>query len=169
MNDWQETGEADGPTHGKMRVVADAQCASGNCFQFGGGGGGPTTEVSREVDLSGAVSATLTFSYRRGPGGNGGSIKIEVSSNGGGSWATLQTYPMNDSDMHQVPQTFDLTAYIASNAQVRFVRAGNIKRFFYADNVEIAWNEYPKGVRGEKGEVGRVRPSVAVTRQSEKT
>jgi hypothetical protein len=44
VNNWQETGEADGPSNGKMQVVADAQCAAGNCFQFGGGGGGPTTD-----------------------------------------------------------------------------------------------------------------------------
>ena len=140
VNDWQETGEADGPTNGKMQVVADAQCAAGNCFQFGGGGGGPSTEVSREVDLSGASSATLTFSYRRSAGGNGGSVKVEASNNGGTSWTTLQTYNMNGSDLSQVPQTFDLTPYLASNAQVRFVRTGNLKRLYYADNIEIAWN-----------------------------
>jgi hypothetical protein len=123
-----------------MQVVADAQCAAGNCFQFGGGGGGPTTEVSREVNLSGAASATLTFSYRRGTGGNGGSIKVEASNNGGTSWTTLQIYNMNASDLNQVPQIFDLTAYIASNAQVRFVRTGNVNRLYYADNIEIAWN-----------------------------
>jgi len=139
-NVWQETGEADGPTSGKMQVVADAQCAAGNCFQLGGGGGGPSTEVSREVDLSGAATATLTFSYRRSAGGNGGSIKVEASSNGGASWTTLQTYNMNGSDPSQVPQSFDLTAYIASNTQVRFVRSGNVKRLYYADNIEIAWN-----------------------------
>jgi MSHA biogenesis protein MshQ len=140
VNNWQETGEADGPTNGKMQVVADAQCAAGNCFQFGGGGGGSITEVSREVDLSGAASATVTFSYRRGVGGNGGTIKLEASGDGGSTWTTLQTYTMNGNDASQVLQTFDLTAYIASNARVRFVRTGNVKRLYFADNVEIAWN-----------------------------
>jgi type II secretory pathway pseudopilin PulG len=140
VNDWQETGEADGPTSGKMQVVTDAQCAAGNCFQLGGGGGGPPTSVSREVDLSGAATATLTFSYRRSAGANGGTIKVEASNNGGASWTTLQTYNMNGSDASQVPQSFDLTAYIASNTQVQFVRSGNVKRLFYADKVEITWN-----------------------------
>jgi hypothetical protein len=139
-NDWQESGEADGPTSGKMQVVADAQCAAGNCFQLGGGGGGPPTDVRREADLSGAVSATITFSYRRSAGDNGGNIKVEASSNGGVSWSTLRTYAMTGSDTSQVSQSFDLTAYIASNTRVRFVRSGNVKRLFYADNIEIAWN-----------------------------
>ena len=139
-NDWQESGEADGPTSGKMQVAANAECAAGNCFEFGGGGGGPATGVSREADLSGATSATLTFSYRRSSGGNGGNIAIEVSANGGGSWTTLQTYSMNGSDASQVSEAFDITAYIASNTQIRFVRSGNVKRRFRADNIDITWN-----------------------------
>jgi hypothetical protein len=139
-NNWQESGEADGPTSGKMQVVADAQCATGNCFQLGGGGAGPPTDVSRETDLSGVTSATLTFSYRRSAGGNGGNIKVESSSDGGTTWTTLQTYAMTDSDASQVPQSFDITAYIASNTRIRFVRSGNVKRLFYTDNIEIAWN-----------------------------
>jgi type II secretory pathway pseudopilin PulG len=138
VNDWQESGESDGPTSGDMQVVTDAQCAAGNCFQFGGGGG--PTRVSREADLSGATIATLTFSYRRSAGGNGGSIKVEVSDDGGPPWTTLQTYNMNGSDASQVPQSFDLTAYIASTTHIRFVRSGNVNRLFYADNIDIAWN-----------------------------
>ncbi len=140
VNDWQETGEADGPTSGKMQVVADLQCAAGNCFQFGGGGGGGATEVTREVDLTGATTATLTFTYLRTAGGNGGNIKIQVSGDGGGSWTNLQTYNMNGNDVSQIPQTFDITAFIAVNTQMQFVRSGNVKRFLLIDNIDISWN-----------------------------
>ncbi len=140
INDWQESGEADGQTSGKMQVVTDAQCATGNCFQIGGGGGGASTSVSREADLSGAISATLTFSYRRSAGSNGGNLKVQVSGDGGASWTNLQTYTMNGSDASQVPQTFDITGFIATNTQVRFVRSGNVNRFLLADNIEISWN-----------------------------
>ncbi|MCH7937670.1 MAG: NAD-dependent epimerase/dehydratase family protein, partial [Proteobacteria bacterium] len=95
---WQESGESDGPTSGKLQVVSDSHCATGNCLRVGGGGSGPPTAVSREVDLSGATSATLTFSYRRSEDTNGGNIKLQVSDNGGSSWTTLQTYSMNTSD-----------------------------------------------------------------------
>jgi hypothetical protein len=140
VNDWQETGESDGPTSGKMQVVTDAQCAAGNCFQIGGGGMGPPTSVSREVDLSGATIATLTFSYRRSAGGNGGNVRLKASGNGGTTWTILQTYFMDGSDANQVPQTFDLTPYIAPNTQIQFQRVNNLNRLFYADNVDIAWN-----------------------------
>ncbi len=136
-NTWQETGEADGPSSGKMQVVSDAHCQIGNCFRFGGGGGGPSTEVSREVDLSTTTSATLTFTYRRNDDQNGGTIKLEISNDGGTSWTTLQTYAMNGIDPIPIPQSFDVSAYISSNTQIRFVRTGNLTRFFFADNIQI--------------------------------
>ena len=140
VNDWQEMGEADGPTSGKMQVVTNAQCATGNCFQFGGGGGGPPTSVTREADLSGGISATLTFSYLRTSGANGGNISVQVSGNGGASWTTLHTYTMNGNDSSQIPQSFDITAFVATNTQIQFVRSGNVKRFLLADNINISWN-----------------------------
>ena len=139
-NDWQETGESDGPTNGQFQVVADAQCAAGNCFQIGGGGPGPPSSISREVNLSGATSATLTFSYRRGTGINGGSVELAASSNGGTTWTILQTYIMNGTDASQIPETFDLTPHIAANTKIRFRRFNNLQRLFYADNIQIAWN-----------------------------
>ena len=139
-NNWQETGESDGPTSGQFQVVADAQCAAGNCFQIGGGGSGPPSHVSREVNLSGATSATLTFSYRRGAGNNGGSVQVSASSNGGTTWTILDTYNMNGTDVSQIQETFDLTPHIAANTQIQFKRFNNLQRLFYADNVQIAWN-----------------------------
>ncbi|MDH5426797.1 MAG: type II secretion system GspH family protein [Nitrospirota bacterium] len=140
VNDWQESGEADGPTSGKMQVVANPQCAAGNCFQLGGGGGGSATSVSREANLTGAATATLTFSYLRTAGSNGGNIKVQASGDGGASWTNLQTYTMNGSDASQVPQSFDMTAFIAANTQIQFVRSGNVSRFLLVDNIEISWN-----------------------------
>jgi len=121
-------------------VVANPQCAAGNCFQLGGGGGGLATSVSREANLTGAATATLTFSYLRTAGSNGGNIKVQASGDGGASWTNLQTYTMNGSDASQVPQSFDLTAFIAANTQIQFVRSGNVSRFLLVDNIEIAWN-----------------------------
>jgi len=137
VNDWQESGESDGPTSGDAQVVTDAQCAAGNCLRLGGVGG--ATGVIREADLSGATTATLTFSYRRSAGSNGGTIQVAVSDDGGPPWITLQTYLINGADASQVPQSFDITAYIASTTHVRFLRSGNMNRLFYADNVQIAF------------------------------
>jgi Tfp pilus assembly protein PilE len=137
VNDWQESGESDGPTSGDAQVVTDAQCAAGNCLKLDGVGG--SAGVIREADLSGATTATLTFSYRRSGGANGGTIQVAVSDDGGPPWITLYTYLMNGADAGQVPQSFDITAYIASTTHVRFLRSGNMNRLFYADNIRIAY------------------------------
>ena len=138
-NDWQETGESDGPTSGRFQVVTDAQCAAGNCFQIGGGGAGPPSSIEREVNLSGGTSATLTFSYRRGAGANGGTIELSASANGGTTWSILHTYNMDGSDVSQIPETYDLTPHIAANTRIRFKRYNNLQRLFYLDNVQIAF------------------------------
>ncbi|MCP3978028.1 MAG: DUF11 domain-containing protein, partial [bacterium] len=138
--DWQELGESDGPSSGRVRVLSSTRCASPNCMCIGG------DEVSingrglvREADLTGASSATLTFSYRRQRlDESGGSIDLDVSDNGGSTWTTRQTYVLNGSDAGQVPQTFDITAYIASDTQIRFIGSGSdVESYFYADDVQI--------------------------------
>jgi len=63
---WVEIGESDGPLYGKVQVLPYYDCASWHCLSFyafddsihGLG-------AWREVDLSAALSATLTFDYRR--------------------------------------------------------------------------------------------------------
>ena len=96
--------------------------------------------LSREADLSGFTSAILSFSYRRALTGvgNGGSVVLQVSANGGGSWTTLQSYPLDASDASPVPQSFDITPYISANTQIRFLGAGiAVECNFHIDNVWI--------------------------------
>ena len=139
-NDWQELGESDGPTSGLVRVVSSTYAASGNALQIGSR---PTTDrsLSREADLTGASSATLTFSYRRSRQKNSnGNITLSVSSDGGANWTDLQTYKLNGTDPSQIPQTFDITSFIASNTQIRFLGSGKkVGSYFYADNIQIEY------------------------------
>ena len=139
-NDWQELGESDGPTSGRVRVVSSTYAASGNALQIGGGSI-TGCSLSREEDLTGASSATLTFSYRRLRLQNPkGSITLSVSSDGGANWTDLQTYRLNGTDPSQVPQTFDITSFIASNTQIRFLGSGKkVGNYFYADNIQIEY------------------------------
>ena len=139
-NDWQELGESDGPTGGQVRVVSSSYAASGNALQIGGGSI-TGRSLSREADLTGASSATLTFSYRRWqPQHPKGRITLSVSSDGGANWTDLQTYRLNGTDPSQVPQTFDITFFIASNTQIRFLGSGKkVGNYFYADNIQIEY------------------------------
>ena len=65
---WIETGESDGPTTGRVRVVSEASCAAGGCGLLTAGGT-TSAAMQRQADLSGASNATLSFTYRRTRGG----------------------------------------------------------------------------------------------------
>ena len=53
-NDWQEIGEADGPSDGEVRVRNESFCAAGNCLRLDEDD--PDWHaVSREADLSGST------------------------------------------------------------------------------------------------------------------
>ena len=94
--------------------------------------------IHREVDLSSATTATLTFDSDNQLLG-ADSIRVEVSGNGGGSWTTLKTYTSSNTGV--VAESFDISAYIASNTQVRFyVEFDDADQFLYIDNVEIDYN-----------------------------
>jgi len=146
-NDWQEIGESDGPTIGIVEVETGIECASGNCIRIRGRDDEDINGVglSREADLTGATTATLTFSYNRSrveAAPDPGTITLAVSSNGGSSWTNLQTYVMSAEDGSQVPQSFDITSYIASNTQIRFMGtvSNDDEVRFQIDNVQIEAN-----------------------------
>ena len=115
-NNWQELGESNGTGSGSVRVTTESGYSS-NAIRIGGdevniSGDG----VSREADLTGATSATLTFLYDRRTSENGGSISVEVSDNGGSTWTTLQTYNIGTgTPTSPTLATFDITSFIASN------------------------------------------------------
>ncbi|MGB5676410.1 MAG: DUF2341 domain-containing protein, partial [Gammaproteobacteria bacterium] len=98
--------------------------------------------VARAVDLSAAVSATLDFDFRiTDQVDPTDSVVLEVSSNGGSNWTTLEDFtgmsgPLADS------RTYDISTYATADTQIRFrINAdlnGNGEEF-YIDNVQIAY------------------------------
>ena len=137
-NDWQETGESDGPGGGDFHVVNNSWCASGNCLQIREDRAS-TRRLSREVDLTGAASATLSLNYRRRHVSSpiGGTITLEASRDGV-IFAPLKTYEMSTQDSGQQSDSFDISAYIASNTQIRFSTSNVLyETALYVDNVLI--------------------------------
>jgi len=128
---WQEGGESDGPTAGKVMVV-------GNRLRVWGKSGGGES-LTREADLSSATTATLTFSYQRAVVVSVGSVTLQVSDNGGGSWTNLTTYNLSADDPGPVLENIDITPYIAANTQIRFLsNGGEDGQYIYFDDVQIS-------------------------------
>ncbi len=98
--DWQENGEADGPTTGDLNVNASALrlVVDGNSIQ-------------REVDLTCATTATLSFIHRTQAGT--GQMTLEVYN--GSAWQTLDTYSMATAESAGTAVSYDLMPYLATS------------------------------------------------------
>jgi hypothetical protein len=138
---WQESGESDGPATGNVRVIASDRClgGSGNCMRIGSDGGNLSNHgVSRAANLDDAVSATLSFHYRRQTQGQvSGSVTVQVSGNGGSSWTTLTTInfagPQKASNA-----TFNIGGYMGPNTKARFRGTGSgVNGYLHFDAIEI--------------------------------
>ncbi len=141
---WQELGEADGPGAGAVKVTYATTCATSTCLQIGSSWQSITGRgVMRQVDLSHATTARLSFSYRRSSNGSpwasSGSVSAQVSGNGGASWTTLGTYNLNTNDANQVVANYDIASYKASNTQIRFLGSGTADHNLFIDNIQIEY------------------------------
>ena len=99
--------------------------------------------VARQVNLSGAVTATLSFAWATTNGvDNNDSVVVEISANGGGSWTTLENFT-GINGANTGTRSFNILAFATANTQIRFrvnerYNAGN--ESFLVDYVEIEFS-----------------------------
>ena len=98
--------------------------------------------AAREVNLLGAVSATLAFDWATTSSvDSSDSVVLEISANGGGSWTTLENFT-NLSGANSGSRLYNITAFAAADTQIRF-RVNNLYggggESFLVDYVEIAF------------------------------
>jgi hypothetical protein len=97
--------------------------------------------AAREVNLSGFNNATLTFNF--GTSGNlenEDQIVVEASSNGGGTYAVLETFTNDGSGS----RSYNLNPYISANTRIRFRIINEYTgtgEFFAVDNVQIRFED----------------------------
>jgi hypothetical protein len=144
---WQESGEGDGPASGSVQVTASDRCSggSGNCLRIGSDGGNLNNHGAyRTANLDNAVSATLSFSYRRQTQGQvAGSITVQVSGNGGSSWSTLTTIALAGPQKASTA-TFNVSGYMGPSTVVRFRGSGTgINGYLHVDAVEVTADMAP--------------------------
>ncbi len=128
-----------------QEVDDNNNAASGHVFITGGevrlndfpdSGGQPG--LYRELDLSGYVSATLTYDYSTSGTLEGSDhLQVQVSGNGGSSWTQLVEYSGNVNGA----ASYDLTSYLAANTRIRFRISNNTgsgNEYYAVDNVVIS-------------------------------
>ena len=139
-SDWVEAGDDANPAAGDFMVT-------GNALQLDAKTNG--AEISRQADLSSAVSATLSFSYQNdlnpflGIGNK--QIAVEVSGDGGANYDTLFTFDKNNRGAGS--QSYDISNYLAANTQVRFVvtDTSGSNNYLTIDNFKITYLEPDAG------------------------
>ncbi len=117
-NAWIETGDDNTPNTGEITVeVDDCPDAGSRCIEFDSDTYALNDTLEREVNLSGAASATLSFDYHLDFAG--AEYLLEVSSDGGASWepTPLATY---STPALVFGENIDLTPYASPNTRIRF-------------------------------------------------
>ena len=137
--DWQEINESDGLGAGDVRIVSDGRNNRLLIKDHDGGGEG----IQRQVDLSGASNATLTFDYRRiGLDDWRDFVSIEISNDNGVNWTRLGRFagPRNDRGFQS--WIADISEYISPHTAIRFISSPNLGNGdrVYFDNVQIEFS-----------------------------
>ena len=132
---WLEVGESDGPTAGDIRVTNDESNYQLRTKAKGGEG------VRREANLYGAVSAILSYDYRRdGLDDADDYTAVDVSANGAsGPWTELARHQGAGTDGSYLPASHDISAYISPTTHIRFKTSPNMGKndIVWFDNIQI--------------------------------
>ena len=134
---WAEIGEADGVAAGSVWVMADG--TNGIPLEaYALRIGNATRGATRQADLSGHGSATLTFNYRRsGLDGATDAVGVYISSNNWASSNLLVNLQGAANDTNFLSTNFNVSAYISTNTGVRFLSTATLGAADYVwfDNV----------------------------------
>ena len=131
--DWFENdpeGAAQSPTAGDVQVIG-GEIVLGDPGTDNGGTAANRASIARGVDLSNHMSASLSFNYDRANLEAPDQMVVEVSTNGGASYTTLQTYAGNTA---VGVKTISLAGYESESTVIRFRLNSN---FAANENVQI--------------------------------
>ncbi len=104
-------------------------------------GGQPSAR--RRVNLSGATSAIFTFDFATTGGvDSSDAVTVEVSSNGGSSWTTIEVFT-GISGSSSGSRSYDISGFASATTEIRF-RVTNLyggsNELFLIDNVQIEFS-----------------------------
>jgi hypothetical protein len=140
---WMEVGENDGPTSGFVWVWDHEYCNGGFCLKMGGTDEGAQGHgASRAIDLAGAKFAKLSFDdgVQLLDAESGGAAVVEISSDGGDTWNTLDTIGLDGDDGSvSFHQKYTVTDFATSSTVIRFriTEFENLNAYWIIDNVAI--------------------------------
>ncbi|HVG10018.1 MAG TPA: C25 family cysteine peptidase [Thermoanaerobaculia bacterium] len=128
---WTETNDDGNVNNGDIRL-STGELRLGD----DGSTGAAAARIERQADLSAFIGATLTFDRRTQAVEDGDQYRVEVSSDGGFSWTTLETWT---GALAPGTESYDISAFRASNTRIRFIHVAGYGNsdFLFVDNVRI--------------------------------
>ncbi|TDS11659.1 CUB-like protein [Maribacter caenipelagi] len=130
---WVETGDTDlGPNSQYLRISS-----SRLEFYYIW-----SETIRRSANLTGSVSATLSFNWQSLNLSGTTALDVQVSSNGGASYTSVGTVTGNTTGTFNQ----DITPYISANTTVRFAKTNanwNNNQYAFIDNFQIATTQPP--------------------------
>ena len=139
VGNWIEVdGASIGPTNGNVWITGGGELRLEDRPNTGG-----QPSAAREVDLTGAVAATLSFDWRTTGGVDASdAVVAEVSPDGGASWTVLETFT-GIVGSSSGSRSYDIAAFASVDTQVR-LRVTNLyggsNESFRLDFVEVAYS-----------------------------
>ncbi|TDT39629.1 CUB-like protein [Maribacter spongiicola] len=131
--DWIETGDTNaGPTAQYLRISSNRL----ELYWLYG------ENIRRSANLTGAVSATLSFNWQSLNLSGTRALDVQVSSNGGASYTSIGTITGNTTGIFNQ----DITPYISANTTVRFAKTNanwNNNQYAFIDNFQISTTQPP--------------------------
>lgn len=134
-SDWIDTDIVLGPVFGKAQIMSGEIRMQGDLVSA-------NPSMTRAVDLSEHLSATLSFDFQTDSGVEAGvdSLVVEVSGDGGANWTVLEDF-INVGPNANSSRSYDISSYMAYNTRIRFrinSDYAGLNDYFFIDNVDIA-------------------------------
>ncbi len=132
---WVEVDDDGDPASGQVQIT-------GNALRLDNHDGGNLEAVTRAVDLSTATSAVLSFNFSiLGDVETSDSALVQVSSDGGSSWATLEDFTGYDAPASG-SRSYDISAYASADTRIRVklnAAYGASDEYFAVDDVKVTY------------------------------
>jgi hypothetical protein len=127
VGDWDESGDDDNPSSGDITIESGELKITDS-----------EVSITREVNLEGYSSATLSFSYHSVTSFSDDIVYLQIRKDNG-SWVTLQEFVGSSSSNDSGDVSIDISSYIDEDVDVRFLTDALFEGSdeFYVDDFAI--------------------------------
>ncbi len=133
---WTEIVESNGFSTGSISIT-------GNALKIAGNAANSIAGARRQVNLTGAFAATLSFDYNKTTFSNPNSdwVQVQVASSNAGPWKTLAIFSGQAAATGS--HSFDISDKISATTNIRFIEADNngfiSTEYVDFDNVQVEY------------------------------